>query len=190
MTQAPLIILVLASGYIFLVICNLTKFDFFKDSRYHLFFKASLIGFPLWGLADVSITYFVNPYIPIEIPSNGLARPGLGVIYAILLSCALNVLGRKRDWENEVAVRRSNSLYLEIMDAINRNQHADKIQFLEFAMKSGKKYVGFPEPFKLRNEYVNVILSDAKGAGYSNYKICLSAEEVGAVKLYRIKCVS
>lgn len=101
--------------------------------------------------------------MPIEIPSNALVRPGLGVLYGIVLSCALNILGRTRDWENEVAVRRSNSLYLEIMDAINRNRHADKIQFLEFAMKSGKRYVGFPEPFKLRDEYVNVILSDAKG---------------------------
>ena len=171
-------------------IYNFTKFDFFKDSGYHLFFKASLIGFPLWGLADVSITYFVNPYMPIEIPSNALVRPGLGVLYGIVLACALNILGRTRDWENEVAVRRSNSLYLEIMDAINRNRHADKIQFLEFAMKSGKKYVGFPEPFKLRDEYVNVILSDAKGAGYSSYMICLRAEEIEAVKLYRIKCVS
>ena len=189
MAQAPLIIIVLASGYIFLYIYKFTKFDFFKDSGYHLFFKASLIGFPLWGLADVSIT-FVNPYIPIEIPSNGLVRPSLGVLYGIVLSSALNIIGRKRDWEKEAAVRRSNSLYLEIMDAINRSRHADKIQFLEFAMKSGKKYIGFPEPFKLRDEYVNVILSDAKGAGYSNYKICLRAEEIEAVKLYRIKCVS
>ena len=190
MTQAPLIIIVIASGYTFLFIYNFTKFDFFKDSGYHLFFKASLIGFPLWGLADVSITFLVNPYIPIEIPSNGLVRPSLGVLYGIVISSALNFLVRKRDWEKEVAVRRRNSLHLEIMDAISRNQHADKIQFLEFAMKSGKKYAGFPELFKLRDEYVNVILSDAKGARYSDYKICLRAEEIEAVRLYRIKCTS
>ena len=151
---------------------------------------ASLIGFPLWGLADVSINFLVNPYIPIKIPSNGLIIPSLGVLYGIVLSSTLNIIGRKRDWEKEAAVRRRNSLYLEIMDAINGNRHVNKIQFLEFAMKSGKKHVGFPEPFKLQDEYVNVILSDAKGAGYSDYKICLRAEELEAVKLYRMKCVS
>ena len=61
MTQAPLIIIVIASGYTFLFIYNFTKFDFFKDFKIPSLFQGIVDWFSALGISGCFDNFFSKP---------------------------------------------------------------------------------------------------------------------------------
>lgn len=178
-THIPTIILVLVSGYVFLYFFSYTKFDIKNDSGYHLFLKSALFGFPLWGLAEITINASGVP-----IADERLIRSGLGVAYGIMFSMMLNMFFREVVSERRAAKRRGKSVYFAVNDVNGENRSIDGPRLVEFTMKGGKAYVGHPEPLRLEDEYVDLISKDADGAKCSSRKISLKVEEIEAVKSF------
>lgn len=176
-THIPTIILVLVSGYVFLYFFSYTKFDIKNDSGYHLFLKSALFGFPLWGLAEVTINASGVP-----IADERLIRSGLGVAYGIMISMMLNMFFREIVSERRAAKRRGKSVYFAVNDVNSESRSIGRAQLVEFTMKGGKAYVGLPEPLRLEDEYVDLIPKDDNGIECSNCKISLKVEEIESVK--------
>ena len=136
------------------------------------------------GLGDTSISGLEILGIIDDVDDSKLIIPSLGVIYGIVFSIILNVFYRESKAERKAAKRRGDSLYLAVHGAIDRSQSVDKIQLVEFTMKSGKTCIGYPGPLKLKSEYVDLIPYDANGVKHSNSKVSLKVEEIETVKLY------
>lgn len=126
-------------------------------------------------------------------PNSPFLTPILGLIYGMAVSNFLNIFSSKHKQEAVAAKRRSNSLYLMILETF------EKEQFIEFAMKDEKVYFGCPaKPMGLESEYVDlkpyiggIQGFDGKRAddyvelNILNYQISLKVDEIAAVKLFR-----
>ena len=204
----PPLTLALITGYCFLSIWNCTRFRIIKVSGYRLIFYSAIIGLVFWAFGEVSIwlaksllaigsvtelgrvlTHFGSKIDP----NSPFLTPILGLIYGLAGSSFLNNFSSKHKQEAVAAKRRSNSLYLMILEAI------EKEQFIEFVMKDGKVYFGCPaKPIGLESEYVNLNPYIGRVQGFDgsraddylelsivNYQVSLKVEKIGAVRSFR-----
>ena len=174
-------ILILISGYFFLPTWNFTRFDFTENLGYRLLFNSALIGFVFWGLAEISVELLpqkLTEYAYQFDPDSPFLKPGLGVVYSIILSNLLNIFFDKSKWKFAAAKHGGNLLYIIIFEAISGDQ------IVEITMKSGEVYTGYPvEPVSLKNEYIGLVPYDSE-VDILNYKIALNVKEVVNVRLF------
>ena len=130
-------------GYWFLQHANITRYEIYRASGYHLLFRSAMVGVILAAIAH-ALAVFLNHCIPQIrefwyplVPINYVDTAALSIALAVALPPVINMFYGQERAAKRTAEKYGDLIELVIVDSIERQK------MVELSLKNGKSYIGY-----------------------------------------------
>ena len=153
-------------GYWFLRHANVTRYEIYRQSGYHLLFQSAIAGIVLAAVGHVItlVIYHFDPQIRTawysEIPVEYLDTAILSVLLSLVLPLIINLFYHRDRAAKRTAKRYGDLMELIISDSIERQT------MVEMSLQNGKSYIGYALESSIAKQVSSDIAIAPVASGY------------------------
>ena len=145
MTTVSSLVFPAVVGYVFLTLCNFTRFRASRQAGYHILFRSVVFGVGFYYVVGPAVEYWVSAsyaevyvWVVEKLPGPLTSTLVTSVISAVLAALLVNVVYSSERGAVKIAEDYGDNVELLINDAVRSNR------FVEVTLTSRKVYVGTP----------------------------------------------